>query len=265
MQTCAAQQPLGEVILKLRLRAVAAAAVAAVLAGAGAQAQPQAATPDFNGVWKPLKTVKLLKTEDGQAPPLTASARKAYAANLAARRKGDLSFDSSSLCLSPGIPRLLQESAFRIVQRPDLLVFAFQWNHRVRQVYIGQQHGSQLDASYLGDAIASWSGDELVVETVGISDATLIDDATPHSDKLKVTERYRLVDGGKTLEDRVTLEDPETFAKPWTYVVHFARQPATAELTEDVCTDRLNLIPTMEGAKPAPKPRPAGGKPKAKR
>lgn len=250
--------------MKLRLRALAAA-VAAVLAGAAAQAQTPGATPDFNGVWKPVRPVKLLKTEDGHEPPFTDAARKAYAANLAARRKGDLSFDSSSACLSLGIPRLLQESAFRIVQRPDLLVFAFQWNHRVRQVYIGQQHGAQLDASYLGDAVASWSGDQLIVETVGISDATLIDDATPHSDKLKITERYRVVDGGKTLEDRVTLEDPETYAKPWTYVVRFERQPATTELAEDVCTDRLNLIPTMEGAKPAPKPKPGAGSAKAKR
>jgi hypothetical protein len=128
------------------------------------------------------------------------------------------------------------------LQRPELIGFIYEWNHRSRLAFIDAQHKFADDALFLGDSVAHWEGRELVVDVASLSDRTLLDDALPHSESLHIVERYYLKDGGRTLVDEIMVEDPATFLSPWKTVVQFKKQPAGVELAEDVCADRVNLF-----------------------
>jgi hypothetical protein len=152
--------------------------------------------------------------------------------------------------MPPGIPRAFALSSFRILPQASLVAFLFEWNHRYRPVYLGAAHESDANgyAEYFGDSVGTWKGNALVVDSVGISTTTLLDDALPHSDKLHVIELHRLADGGRVLEVELTIDDPDTFSKPWTARLRFAKQPRDTELKEDVCVNRVGLVPTATGA-----------------
>jgi hypothetical protein len=107
-----------------------------------------------------------------------------------------------------------------------------------REMYLSRtRHPAEGDPTYLGDSIARFDGDTLVVDTVGFNDMTWLNDAgAPHSDALHLVERLRPLQGGKYLEYRVTADDPKTLAKPYTYTRYFQR--TGTELKEDVCEDR---------------------------
>jgi hypothetical protein len=135
------------------------------------------------------------------------------------------------------------------VPQPTLVAFLFEWNHRYRPVYLGAAHESDVNGyeEYFGDSVGIWNGNALVVDSVGISTTTLLDDALPHSEKLHVIERYQLADGSRELKVELTIDDPDTFSKPWTARLRFARQPRDTELEEDVCVNRVGLVPTPTG------------------
>jgi hypothetical protein len=225
-----------------RARSILSALIAgtAVLSGGAACAADM--KPDLSGLWVASGNIRLLKTEQGTEPPLRAEARVIYERNLALRQKGDVSFDTSSRCMPPGVPRIAYLSRFRILQRPELIGFIYEWNHRSRLAFIDAQHKFADDALFLGDSVAHWEGRELVVDVASLSDRTLLDDALPHSESLHIVERYYLKDGGRTLVDEIMVEDPATFLSPWKTVVQFKKQPAGVELAEDVCADRVNLF-----------------------
>jgi hypothetical protein len=90
----------------------------------------------------------------------------------------------------------------------------------------------------MGFPLGHFDGDTLVVRTVGLSDATVLDTSgLPHSEQMVLTERLRVLPDGR-LEDRMTIDDPETFTQPWETVLTFHRD-AAARVTDDVCPDRI--------------------------
>jgi hypothetical protein len=209
--------------------------------------QSQQGHPDLSGVWQVIGSHPLLKTDAGARPPLLPKAREVYEGNIAMRRAGDAHFDATTLCLSPGMPRILTMSRFRIVQTGHLLSFLFEWNHRYRQVLVDRAHAHQDDLLYFGDATGKWAGDTLLVDSVEFTGESLLDQALPHGDALHLAESYTLADGGKVLVDQITIEDPQTFAQPWTTTLRFARLPDDTGWNEDVCVDRLHVVPSLMG------------------
>jgi hypothetical protein len=84
---------------------------------------------------------------------------------------------------------------------------------------------------WMGDSIARWEGDTLVVETTNFTDKTRFRGA---SEKLKVTERFNRVDD-RTLLYRFTVEDPSTWARPWTGEYTWAAAKPDDHLYEYAC------------------------------
>ena len=67
---------------------------------------------------------------------------------------------------------------------------------------------------YLGDSIAKWENDTLVVDTTNFNDETwLIDNGAFHTLDLRVVERLRRT--GDKLEYRATSYDPAVLVEPW--------------------------------------------------
>ena len=219
---------------RLWLRRWMLGAGAALAMCSGAQA-----APDFSGYWQIDRPVTQLRTADGKTPPLLPAAQTEYNQHLQARSRGDTAFDTTNRCLPPGVPRLMMlPSPFEIVQRPGFLIMLFQYQHLNRQIFLADQHThSALGRRFLGDSIAGWDGDTLVVDTTGFKDDTLLDDSgLPHSRELHVVERYWLLGSGR-LEARVRIEDAKTYAEPWETTLRF-RRLRNVQFKEDVCTDR---------------------------
>lgn len=199
--------------------------------------------PDFSGVWQISGAVRTLKTEDGKVPPLKPAAARLYEERQRKLAAGDLSFDPTAQCISPGLPRILYlPYPFQLVQGAERLVYLFEWNYWNRRVYLD---GQRREAPYplaLGVSHGSWDGEALVIDTTGFrADNTILDAAgMPHSEALHVVERLRLLDAGRVMEDRITIDDPETFTKAWTTVARFQRLPAQTRIKEDVCLDRID-------------------------
>jgi len=200
------------------------------------------ATPDFNGVWQVEKAIQELKTVDGKTPPLKPEAAKVYEEHKKQWKAGDLSFDPTAKCISPGLPRMLYlPYPFEIVQAQNKLVYLFEWNYWNRRVYLTDKVKEVPYPLSLGQSQGKWQGDTLVIKTTDLrADNTLLDSAgMPRSESMTITEKMRLVNPN-TLEVRFTIDDPETFTRPWDTVVHFKKLSQNSEIKEDICLDRLD-------------------------
>jgi hypothetical protein len=215
---------------------------------------PANATPDLSGVWQVTSRMQELRTTDGQAPPLRPEAQRTYDERRKLWRAGDLSFDPTAKCVSPGLPRILfLPYPFEIIQRPKRITYLFAWNYWNRHV---DMSGQKLEAPYplaLGESGGHWEGETLVIDTDGLrADNTMLDSAgMPHTESLHVTERLRLLHNGAKLEDLIRIEDPKTFTKPWDTRVEFRKLPTGTEIPLDICLDRVDAgKPAVDWSRP---------------
>jgi hypothetical protein len=87
----------------------------------------------------------------------------------------------------------------------------------------------------MGDSVAKWDGDTLVIETVGFTDSSwLHKNGWIHGYNMKVTER--LTRNGNQLTWEATVEDPEYLTEPWkmTPMVENLNTNANAFLAESL-------------------------------
>jgi len=118
-------------------------------------------------------------------------------------------------CKPLGVPQsFVTPYPIQFVQTAKLLVQIFEYPNAVRIIPTdGRPHAPDPDPTWMGDAVARWDGDTLVVDTIGFNDKTEVN-GYMHTDALHVIERYRkLANGG--LQYDVTVEDPNVFASPW--------------------------------------------------
>ena len=125
--------------------------------------------------------------------------------------------DPMARCLLSGVPRVTTRPLpFQIVQTKDLVVVLYKAHHAFRIIPTdGRPHPDDHEPSYLGDSVARWDGDTLVVDVVGFNEKTwLAGTGTIHSEQLHVVERYTRDTADSIVYD-VTIEDPVAFTKPW--------------------------------------------------
>ena len=191
------------------------------------------------GVWLSDSAPERLLTAAGQPPPLNAEAAELHAARLERLAAGDTSFDQTTWCASPGMPRIMtMPYPFEIRRDGDHLAFIHGWYRWHRVVNLA---GVEVDPPFpltMGFPVGHWEDDTLVIRTVGLSDVAVLDaSGLPRSEQMVLTERLRVLPDGR-LEDRITVDDPETFTQPWETVLYFRRDPG-ARVTDDICPDRI--------------------------
>ena len=217
--------------------------VAAFVAGASgttgkigaAAAGPEA----LLGVWVPDAAPRGLLTSKGKTPPLTAAASKLYTERRQRLSKGDASFDPTTWCSGPGMPRILT-MPYPLEIRADAsrIAFIHGWYRWFRIVDLGAGTADPPLSLTMGFPVGHWEASGLVIRTTGLSDTTVMDaSGLPHSEQLTVTERLRVLPDGR-LEDRITIDDPEHYTQSWDTVLTFHRD-ASARVTDDVCPDRM--------------------------
>jgi hypothetical protein len=59
----------------------------------------------------------------------------------------------------------------------------------------------------------------------------------PHTEEAHLIERVRRVGNGAFMEINITVEDQHALTSAYTYNRYYKKQPATAEMPEDVCNE----------------------------
>lgn len=170
---------------------------------------------------------------DPDAPILQPWAKDVLRKHNADIMAGKPGFTRQSSCWPVGTPAFLLYPVQPVyfVPSPNEVLMIWQGDHQVRHVYLNVPHSKNLKPSWYGESIGHYEGDTLVVDTIGISDKTLVDNfGTPHTDQLHTIERYRMSEDGLHLEVALHVEDPGTFTTPWNAIQRYARvEPHVAE------------------------------------
>jgi hypothetical protein len=205
--------------------------------------------PDLQGIWQVRNAASFDVSEvaEGREIPYRADA-------LDREQKGDR-VDPIAHCAMPGVPRITyMPFPFEILQRPQTVVFVYEYLHNHRIVHTTpREHLEGIDF-WLGDSIARWEGDTLVIDVTDLGDKTWLDSARhTHSDELHVVERYTRT-GPDTIHYEVTLEDPKTYTRPWkiSMLLHRNTEPGF-ELREQECTEGDDGHAIQPFYRPAPK------------
>jgi hypothetical protein len=148
-----------------------------------------------------------------------------------------------STCMPPGIPQTFFVPYYiQLVQAPKHLIVAHEYLNLFRIIPSdGRPHPADPDPSWMGNPVARWEGDTLVVDSIGFNDKTEIN-GYRHTEKLHVVERFSRPDFD-TLQYEATIEDPNVFAGPWVIRRTFPLLPEYDSLNEFVCENNRDYKP----------------------
>ena len=136
-----------------------------------------------------------------------------------------------------GLPHLL-----KFVHTPGLLVVLNEMNATYRQVFTDARPlPDDPNPSWQGYSSAKWSGDTLVIDTIGVRDDTWIDwNGSVLTQAAKVREEIRRPDFGH-LEVRATVDDPKAYTTPWTVTLR-QRIVVDTELVDEICLEHQKFL-----------------------
>lgn len=213
--------------------------------------------PDFSGIWT---TAEPNRKQDPASPNTPADAGDIAASRQMANigvdlpgglpyqpwlvpivkeRTANLAIDDPHIKCLPdnflrayGLPHLL-----KFVHTPNLLVVLDEMNAGYRQVFTDARPlPENPNPTWQGYSSAKWSGDTLVIDTIGLRDDTWIDwNGSVLTEAAKVREQMRRPDFGH-LEIQVTVDDPKAYTKPWTVTLK-ERIVMDAELIDEICVE----------------------------
>jgi len=218
--------------------------------------------PDFSGIWISDRTPEGEETPS-DASTLPSSPQMAnlgvnlpdgklpyqpWLVPIVKERTDNLAQDDPHIRCLPdnflrayGLPHML-----KFVHTPELLVVLDEMNAGYRQVFTDARPLPDDPApSWQGYSSAKWSGDTLVIDTIGVRDDTWIDwHGSVLTEDAKVREEMRRPDFGH-LEIKVTVDDPKAYTKPWTVTLH-QRIVVDAELIDEICLENEQFVERMK-------------------
>jgi hypothetical protein len=146
--------------------------------------------------------------------------------------------DPEIKCYLPGVPRAnYMDHPFQILQSTKSIFIAYQYAGATRDVLLKDPGPAPVD-SWMGQSVARWEGDTLVVDVTGFNDQTWFDRAGNfHSDALHVVERYTRT-APNVIAYEATIEDPNVFSKPWKISLPlYRRLEKNAQLMDFKCVE----------------------------
>jgi hypothetical protein len=146
----------------------------------------------------------------------------------------------------PMLPTYFYNNLKQIVQTRDYVMILTEMVHDARIIPFKTTHAPASVRKWLGDSIARWEGDTLVVETTNFTDKTRFRGS---SENLKVTERFNRLPNN-TILYRFTIEDPTTWPRPWTGEYSWAAAKPDDQLYEYACHEgNYAMEGIMKGAR----------------
>jgi hypothetical protein len=149
-----------------------------------------------------------------------------------------LTMDPEIKCYLPGVPRATyMPYPFQIFQNASSLFFAYEYAGAVRDVFLKDPGPAPVD-SWMGQSVAHWEGETLVIDVTGMNDSSWLDRAGDfHSDKLHVVERYTRT-SPDVISYEATLTDEDTFTRPWKISLPlYRRQEKNVQIMDFKCVE----------------------------
>src|SRR5262245_34460304 len=115
----------------------------------------------------------------------------------AAARKEGTEFeieDEGAFCRTTGLLMAHQNRGFYLVVSPGrITLIGFEPPTRaIRRIYLDRDHLKNPPLTSLGDSVAHWEGDTLVIDTIGFDDKSFMSlEGSRHSTELHIVERWR--------------------------------------------------------------------------
>ena len=231
--------------------------------------------PDFSGVWSVMNTANwniephlssaALQLRPGPVVPVPAKevlalgAVGAVPAGLGVVEGGTLPYTPEALkqrddnkahylerdpevkCDLPGVPRAnYMDLPFQIVQSDKDMLIAYEYAGAARNILFNDPGPAPAD-SWMGQSVAKWDGDTLVVTVTGQLDSTWFDRAGNfHSGDMVVVERWTPVNAN-LVRYSATITDPSTFTRPWTMSMNLYRH-----IGEDAVLQQFKCVEFVE-------------------
>jgi hypothetical protein len=171
---------------------------------------------------------------EGGTIPYTAEALKQRDAN-----KADwINKDPEIKCYLPGVPRAnYMGYPFEIFQSKEATMIAYEYAGAVRNLLFKDPGPAPVD-SWMGQSVAHWEGDTLVVTVTGMLDSSWLDRAGNfHSADMKVVERWTPT-SPTTMRYEAEITDPSTFTRPWKMSMNlYKRVGEDARLQQFKCVE----------------------------
>jgi hypothetical protein len=243
----------------MKARNAIAACVLAFCAVGTAQAFDQTKYPDWRGQWRRAKEGAVSydpsKPRLAQQAPLTPEYQTIFEANLRDQADGGQGIDPTYMCLSPGMPRIMNMyEPMEIVIMPESTHILIQHIHDARRIFTdGRDFPKDEDATFAGYSIGKWVDadgdgryDELDVETRDLRNPRVYD-ATGipfHDDGETVLKERFFADKSNlnVLYDVITSYD-HALTRPWTVTKTYVREPdPRPQWRETVCSEENDHV-----------------------
>jgi hypothetical protein len=248
--------------LATTVAALCVASLAAAQRGGGATPPPPVDAHDISGYWE-------LSFDSRHVPSAPLAATLTPALRAAKRKQDEYAL---RWCNWIGMPAAMDATRpIDIRQGRREIVMNFETIATPRHIYLDRAahiDKDVYDATTMGDSIARWDGDTLVVDTVGFDGAkglSAIPGGGFRTSDSHLVERYRLVNNGGVLDVTFTWSDPKVYRSPHTYQYRYYRAPAAYEAQPPIWCDpfdqgRATFLSGSPSSGVGARPRSAGGK-----
>lgn len=130
----------------------------------------------------------------------------------------------------------------RFIQTPDQVVLHTEYGDEARIIPFAATHRPRALHSPLGDSIARWEGDTLVIETIGLRE----EDRVRYFSNLIVPSGARVIERFTRLSDKellyqYTVEDPKTYTAPW--LAEYSLYRTSQRMFEHACHEGNYSLP----------------------
>ena len=171
--------------------------------------------PDFSGTWE----MEGWSAEEWDVdPPYTEAGQAAFDAWVA-----DPLGDPAHNCIFSLVRITTAPMLHEIIQEDERILLLYEYEQKIRRAYVDRPHPENPYPTFMGYSNATWEGDTLVIEAVGLQQGYLRPQGVPHSDQLRVVEKRTMLEDGNTKLLETIIDDPEFFSRPWSVTTQWKR------------------------------------------
>lgn len=132
----------------------------------------------------------------------------------------------------------------QFIQAPGKVVIHTEYGDEARIIPLTDTHKPKALHSWMGDSIARWEGDTLVVETIGLpaNDRVRFFSNLIVTENAKVTERFTRVAENELLY-QYSVEDPAIYTAPW--MAEYSLFKTSQRMFEHACHEGNHSLPNI--------------------
>jgi hypothetical protein len=149
---------------------------------------------------------------------------------------------------------------FQIIQNKNYVLILNEYPGTFRIIPIDAAHGIDADPTWMGDSVASWEGDTLVIDTIAYNGKHAIGGINEPSESFHTIERLTRT-SATGLFYEIIYEDPEKAVGQWrkTSSYNADSRAGVIKIMEFVCENNRNYVPLFGPQGPPPAGQGRGG------